>query len=110
MVDNFVRFLGAYKPFWLGLGTLAFDVLLVVVVTSVLRRRIGVRLFRAVHWGTYALWPIALAHALGNGTDPSHVWFLVVVTVCASTVVASVTWRLRADFVEYATARIKEWP
>ncbi|WP_218834887.1 ferric reductase-like transmembrane domain-containing protein [Rhodococcus sp. ACS1] len=110
LVDNFVPFLGAYKPFWLGLGTLAFDVLLVVVVTSVLRHRIGVRLFRAVHWGTYALWPIALAHALGNGTDPSHVWFLVVVTVCASTVVASVTWRLRADFVEYATARIKEWP
>src|SRR5258708_38428842 len=69
LVDFIVPFLGAYRPLWLGLGTLAFDLLAVVMVTSLLRHRLGVRVFRAVHSATYALWPVAMAHALGNGTD-----------------------------------------
>ncbi len=69
LVDFVVPFLGSYRPIWLGLGTLAVDLLLVVTVVSLLRDRVGPRVFRAVHWGTYALWPMALAHALGNGSD-----------------------------------------
>ena len=38
-------------------------------MVSLLRHRVGPRVFKAVHWATYALWPIAFAHALGNGTD-----------------------------------------
>ena len=83
LIDFVVPFLGAYRPLWQGLGTLAFDVLAVVILTSVLRHRIGVRIFRAVHWATYALWPIALAHALGNGTDTGHTWFLAFAACCA---------------------------
>ena len=60
LVDFVVPFLGAYRPLWLGLGTLAFDLLAVVIVTSLLRHRLGVRVFRAVHWATYALWPVAI--------------------------------------------------
>ena len=59
LVDFVVPFLGAYRPLWLGLGTLAFDLLAVVIVSSLLRHRLGVRVFRAAHWATYALWPIA---------------------------------------------------
>lgn len=105
LVDFVVPFLGAYRPLWLGLGTLAFDVLVVVIVTSLLRHRLGVRAFRAVHWATYALWPIALGHALGNGTDAGHQWFLTIAGFCTLTVAATLVWRLRADFVEYADTR-----
>jgi methionine sulfoxide reductase heme-binding subunit len=105
-VDTVVPFLGAYRPMWQGLGTLAFDVLVVIVLTSLLRRRLGVRAFRVVHWIAYALWPIALAHALGNGTDVDHGWFLAFAGCCALTVGVAVVWRLRADFTEYADARI----
>ena len=101
-VDLVVPFLGAYRPLWQGLGTLAFDVLVVVVVASLLRHRIGVRTFRVVHWATYALWPIALAHAIGNGTDSGHPWFLVVAGCCALIVVSALVWRLRANYTEYA--------
>lgn len=104
-VDFVVPFVGTYRPVWQGLGTLAFDVLLVVVATSLLRRRLGVRAFRVVHWAAYALWPIALAHALGNGTDAYRAWFLTFAGCCVLVVGAAVTWRLRADFVEYARAR-----
>jgi predicted ferric reductase len=105
LTDLLVPFLGAYRPLWLGLGTLGFDVLVVVVISSLLRHRLGVRTFRAVHWLAYALWPIALAHALGNGTDAGHPWFLVFAGCCAITVAAAVTWRLRANFTEYEEAR-----
>ncbi len=105
LIDFAVPFLGAYRPFWQGLGTVAFDVLTVIVVTSLLRHRLGTRAFRVVHWAAYALWPIALAHALGNGTDAYRGWFMAFAGCCALTVAAAVVWRLRADFVEYSRAR-----
>ncbi len=105
LIDFAVPFLGAYRPIWQGLGTVAFDVLAVIVLTSLLRHRLGAGAFRVVHWATYALWPIALAHALGNGTDAFHGWFLAFAGCCALTVAAAVVWRLRADFVEYTRAR-----
>jgi sulfoxide reductase heme-binding subunit YedZ len=105
LIDFVVPFLGSYRPLWLGLGTCAFDVLVVVILSSLLRHRLGPRTFRAVHWVSYALWPIALAHALGNGTDAGRAWFLAVTGCCAVTVAAALWWRARADFVEYADTR-----
>lgn len=105
LIDFVAPFLGAYRPLWLGLGTLAFDVLIVVILSSLLRHRLGVRAFHTVHWVTYALWPLALAHALGNGTDAGRPWFLVVAGSCMTTVAAAVAWRLRSNFTEYADAR-----
>lgn len=110
LVDCVVPFLGAYRPLWQGLGTLALDVLAVVILTSVLRNRIGVRIFGIVHWATYALWPIALAHALGNGTDTGHTWFLLFGGCCALTVAAALVWRMRTNFIEYADARASGRP
>ena len=102
LIDFVVPFLGAYRPLWLGLGTLAFDLLAVVIITSVLRHRLGVRVFRGVHWATYALWPIALAHGLGNGTDAGRAWFLAFAGCCVLIVAGALTWRLRANYTEYA--------
>ena len=105
LIDFVAPFLGAYRPFWLGMGTLAFDVTAVVIVSSVLRHRLGLRTFRTIHWVSYALWPLAFAHALGNGTDAGRTWFLAVAGCCAVLFGAALSWRLRADFVEYADRR-----
>ncbi len=45
-----------------------------ITVVSLLRARVGPRVFRAVHWLTYALWPVALLHGLGTGTDAGSLW------------------------------------
>ncbi len=107
LIDVVFPFLGAYKPFWLGLGTLAFDILIAVMVTSLLRQRVGLRTFRLVHWLTYLMWPIAFAHALGNGTDTSHGWFVLFAGACALTVAAALAIRVRANFVEYSDKRVR---
>ena len=91
LVDLAVPFLGTYRPVWLGLGTLAVDILAAIVITSLLRKRVGNRVFRAVHWATYALWPLAFVHALKTGTDADSVWFLALSLVCAAVVAASVS-------------------
>ncbi len=103
--DLVIPFLGAYRPFWLGLGTVAVDLLLAVVVTALLRRWLGRRVFRAVHWLSYALWPVALAHTIGAGTDGTSVWMLVLSGAAVLAVLVAAGWRLSAGFVESARLR-----
>ncbi len=67
--DALIPFVSHYRPVWLGLGAVAFDLLLTLVVTSLLRARIGYRLWRGTHWLAYTSWPVALMHALGTGSD-----------------------------------------
>lgn len=106
VLDFLVPFAGSYRPLWLGLGTVAVDLLLVITVVSLLRERVGPRVFKAVHWATYALWPIALAHALGNGSDNGAWWLQGVAVVCALAVGSAMTWRLSASYAERGRARI----
>ena len=60
LTDAFVPFLSSYKQFWLGLGAVAGDLLIALIVTSLLRQRLGHRAWRAVHWCGYVCWPVAL--------------------------------------------------
>ena len=46
-----------YEPLWLGLGTLAFDVMLVVAVSTWTRTRLSHRAWHLVHLLGYAVWP-----------------------------------------------------
>ncbi len=94
LVDAFVPFVGSYRPFWLGLGAVAFDLILAVIVTSLLRARLGFSTWRAVHWLTYASWPIALLHGLGTGSDASSTWLLVLSVVCMFALLAAVLTRV----------------
>ncbi|WP_299051951.1 ferric reductase-like transmembrane domain-containing protein [uncultured Nocardioides sp.] len=88
-----VPFASTYDRFWVGLGTLTIDVLLLLVVTSLLRDRLGRRVWRAVHWTAYAAWPLAALHFLGAGTDASS-WGLWVVVVSLLVVLAALVVRL----------------
>jgi sulfoxide reductase heme-binding subunit YedZ len=93
-IDAVVPFLSPYRPFWLGVGTVAFDLLLALTITSFLRRRIGVRAWRLVHWLAYASWPIALLHSLGTGSDARTGWLAVLGVLSGLVVFASVLWRV----------------
>jgi sulfoxide reductase heme-binding subunit YedZ len=97
VLDAFVPFGSHYRPLWLGLGALALDVLLAVTITSLLRRRLGYRAWRALHWTAYGCWPLALVHGLGTGTDVKDVWMLSLTLACVVAVLAAVAWRVTAD-------------
>jgi methionine sulfoxide reductase heme-binding subunit len=89
-----IPFSASYRPLWLGLGTVAFDLLLAVVVTSLLRARLGYRTWRAVHWLAYASWPVALWHGLGTGTDSRLTPMLGLDACCVAAVACAAWWRM----------------
>ena len=95
-LDVVVPFGSAYQPLWLGLGAVAVDLLLAVVITSMLRVRLGHRVWRAVHWLAYACWPVALVHGLGIGSDSGQAWMLGIDLVAIASVAAALCWRLLA--------------
>jgi hypothetical protein len=94
LLDAILPFRAAYRPIWVGLGALAFDMLLAVAITSGLRRRIGTAAWRGVHWLAYACWPIAVVHGLGSGTDARLPGALLVSVACIGSVAIAVVWRL----------------
>jgi sulfoxide reductase heme-binding subunit YedZ len=107
LVDVVLPFAGAYRPLWLGLGTLALDLIVALIATSLLRHRLGVRAWRAVHWLAYAAWPVAFLHGLGTGTDAGRLWMLAIAGACLAAVLGTLAWRLSARFTETARVRIR---
>ena len=86
----------SYRRFWLGLGTVAFELTLALIGTSLVRSRVGLRAWRAIHWLAYAAWPIAVLHGVGTGTDSFSPWLLAITLACVGAVLAVTVWRLRA--------------
>ena len=84
----------AYEPFWLGLGTLAFDVMLVVSFTTALRGRLSPRAWHRVHLLGYASWPVAFAHGAGMGTDATEPWAQRIALGCLVVVLVALTARV----------------
>jgi len=90
----FVPFASAYKAGWLSLGAVALDLLIALVVTSLVRNRLGYRTWRRLHWLAYACWPVAVAHGLGIGTDRSVTWVIAMTLGCVGCVGVAAAWRI----------------
>jgi sulfoxide reductase heme-binding subunit YedZ len=92
-----VPFASGYRTFDVTLGTVAFDLLLLVTGSSLVRVVIGHRWWRLVHWSSYLAWPVALAHYLGTGTDARKPWSLGLALVTLAVVFAAVLVRLAIE-------------
>lgn len=106
VVSAVLPFSSAYRRIWLGLGAVAFDLLLAVLVTSLLRVRLGPRTWRLVHWAAYLCWPVALIHGLGTGTDGAARWVLAVTAACALALLTAGAWRLAVGWPAHAALRV----
>jgi sulfoxide reductase heme-binding subunit YedZ len=106
LVDLVLPFGASYRPLWLGLGTLAMDLLVVLLLSTLVRRRLGARAWRAVHWLAYAIWPVALLHGLFTGTDAGQLWLRAIAGACVLAVASALVWRLSDGFTEGARVRL----
>jgi sulfoxide reductase heme-binding subunit YedZ len=91
-----VPFFSPYRTAAIGLGTLAVDLGAAVLVTSVLRHRLGWRAWRAVHCLAYLAWPAAFAHALRAGGDLRTPWVAATIWGSAAAVAAALGIRVMA--------------
>ncbi len=101
-----IPFSSPYRPIWLSLGALGFDLLLAVAVTSWLRHRVGFRVWRFLHWSAYASWLFVLVHAFGTGTDTRQGWALLVEGGCAAAVVVALWLRIGTQWQEHTRVRV----
>jgi len=106
LTDAVVPFLSSYKTFWLGLGAIACDLFLAVIVTSLLRQRLGHRAWRAVHWGGYLCWPVALVHGAGIGTDAARSWVFYLTIGCVGAVAGALAARIMSYWPERKLLRV----
>ncbi len=105
-ISAVIPFTSPYRPLWLGLGALAVDLLIALVVTSLLRSRLSLSTWRLVHWSAYACWPIAFVHGLGTGSDGRVGWVQVLDIACLAAVVAAIAWRLATGWQRDPARRV----
>jgi sulfoxide reductase heme-binding subunit YedZ len=103
--ESFIPFIGTYRPVWMGLGALSSDLVIAMVVTSLLRQRIGYETWRAVHWTAYLCWPLGIVHALGTGSDVRKAWSVLFTLACVALVLLAVAWRIVAGWPRRALLR-----
>jgi sulfoxide reductase heme-binding subunit YedZ len=82
-----------YEPVHVALGAVAFDLILAVWVSSLLKVRIANRSWRFIHWFSWLALASALAHSLLTGTDSRSSWGLALVVACGAVTLASALWR-----------------
>jgi len=96
LISAVVPLASSYERLALGLGAVSLDIMIAVIVTSLLRRHLSRRLWRAVHLLAYVSWPVAWLHSITSSTDLRHGWLFLTAVGCALLVAAAVLWRLSA--------------
>ncbi|HXV56567.1 MAG TPA: hypothetical protein VD704_01745 [Gaiellaceae bacterium] len=88
--------LAPYRPLWTGLGVVAGELMLIVYVSFALRRRIGQRNWRRLHWVTYATFAAATLHGLLAGSDSGRPWAQAIYVGAVGAFVFATAWRVLA--------------
>ena len=87
-------FVSPYRTLAIGLGTLAIDLGAAVLLTSLVRKRLGYRAWRAVHWLAYLAWPVGFIHSIRAGNDLGVWWVALLEWGSAAAVATAVLARL----------------
>lgn len=112
VIDSFVAvsvtgallpFTAGYRPFALGLGTLAVFTFISVAVSGAMRGRLAasegaVRRWRAVHFLAYLGWALSMGHGILAGSDTGQPWTTAIYAACAVAAAAAVSIAIRSDF------------
>jgi DMSO/TMAO reductase YedYZ heme-binding membrane subunit len=97
LIDVAVPFMAGGRTFFVGLGTVAAMLMVVLAATGVVRSRFayGARpsLWRAIHATAYLCWPVALVHGLRAGRTPAP-WVTTSYQACVALVALALLIRM----------------
>lgn len=83
-----------YRPVWTGVGVVAAELMVLIHLSFRLRKRIGVRNWRRIHYLTYLAFVGATAHGLLSGTDSDRLWALGIYLLASALVAGLTVWRV----------------
>lgn len=93
LADVIVPFIAPYEPAFVGLGVLAFYLMLILSSSFYARKWLGQKTFRWLHYASYPTYLLVSLHGLGVGTDSGLLWPLYAISV--GLVVLVTAWRIR---------------
>jgi len=85
-----------YRPVAVSLGVLSAELMALIVVSFSLRKRIGARNWRRLHWAAYLVFLMGTAHGLAAGTDSSQPWAHGLYLGAVGAVAFATAWRALA--------------
>lgn len=94
ILELFIPFLAVYEPFWTGIGILAVYLLVLVTVSTVIRKHLQNMVWYGLHVLSYPAFIGATAHGIMAGSDTRTAWMLILYAGCA--VVAGVLLAIRS--------------
>ena len=97
-----------YRPLATALGTLAGLGMLLVYVSFPLRKRIGARTWRRLHWLTYAVFALATAHGLAAGSSTQQGWALALYGAAIGAVLGATAWRILVPPTQGGSRRVPD--
>ena len=86
--------LSPYRPLAVALGVVAAEVAALIVTSFPLRKIIGARSWRRLHWATYGVFAAATAHGLAAGTDTARPWAFALYVGAVAAVAFATAWRV----------------
>jgi predicted ferric reductase len=63
-----------YRPFWVGIGQIAFYLTAIVTFSFYVRKRIGARTWRLLHYASFLGYAMVMVHGITAGTDSQAAW------------------------------------
>jgi predicted ferric reductase len=91
-----IPFASPYRPLEVAAGVIALYLLAIVTLTSLIQRDIGHRVWRAIHYSTFALFLLALNHGIFAGTDSGELWAAGLYAFSGILVTSLTVWRFRS--------------
>jgi predicted ferric reductase len=92
-----IPFASPYRSLWVALGIVSLYLLLIIVASFYVRRWIGYRAWRAVHYLTFGAFVLSLLHGLLSGSDTAQIWAVALYWGTAMLTGALLVWRLTAE-------------
>ena len=89
----FIPGLVSYRPVWTSFGILAAEMMVLVYASFSMRKRIGPKNWRRLHWATYAIFGAATVHGIAAGTDTTRPWAFALYVFAVGSVAAAASWR-----------------
>ena len=94
LLDVLLPFASTYEPLWVGMGQVGLYLLLIITFSFYVRKRIGAKTWRALHYGSFVLYFLVTAHGLLAGTDATTPWALALYAVTGIITYALTIYRI----------------
>jgi predicted ferric reductase len=97
-----------YRPFMVGLGQISLYLWLVVVISFYIRKKIGNRNWRMLHYFSFLLFLGALVHGIMSGTDSSEPWMQLIYWISGGSIMFLVVYRILMATAGKMTAQVSQ--